>query len=64
MALVVITVVDDEDGEVQVSVVANPGFNPGQPETELSGAQVAALNMLNALNGQVKQDRGLIQLLS
>lgn len=63
MALVVITVMDDENGEVQCSVVSNPGFDP-KPDTELSGAQVAALNMLNALKTEIKQDRGLIQLLS
>lgn len=64
MALIVITVADGPDG-VNVSLQSEPGFNPADGETELSGAQVAALNMLNALKSEpLKEDRGLIQLLS
>jgi hypothetical protein len=64
MALIVITV-QDVDGEAQVSVATEPGL-PAQPTPDflLPPAQAAALTMLRALSGEIKEDRGLIQLLS
>jgi hypothetical protein len=63
MALVVITISDSPDG-AQVVVQAEPAIPAGQPNVMLTSAQAAALTMLNALQGEIKQDRGLIQLLS
>lgn len=66
MALIVITVADDHEGNAQVAVQSEPGLDVARPETLLTQAQVLALNMLQAAmnDAQVKQDRGLIQLLS
>lgn len=63
MALIVITVADSPEG-AQVSVQAEPALASGMPSVLLSPAQAAALTMLAALQGEIKQDRGLIQLLS
>ncbi len=63
MALIVITVVDTEQGPA-VSVVSEPGLERGEGVT-LTPAQGCALLMLDALSSEpVKQDNGLIQLLS
>lgn len=63
MALIVITVADSPEG-AQVAVQAEPALPSGMPNVMLSPAQAAALTMLAALQGEIKQDRGLIQLLS
>lgn len=63
MALIVITVIDGPAG-ADVSVVSEPALDGAKPQTLLTAAQAAALTMLQALQGEIKQDRGLIQLLS
>lgn len=64
MALIVITVHDGPQG-AEVGVLGEPALDPNQPQAMLSPAQGVALLMLSALNSEpVKQDRGLIQLLS
>lgn len=63
MALILITVNDTPEGP-QVGVVSEPPIRPGG-DTVLTPAQVVALNMLDALKAEpVKEDRGLIQLLT
>ena len=63
MALILITVNDTEEGP-QVGVVSEPPIHQG-PDAVLTPAQVVSLNMLNALKAEpVKEDRGLIQLLT
>jgi len=66
MALIVITVADDHEGNANVAVQCEPGLDVQRPDTLLTSAQVLALNMLQAATNDatVKQDRGLIQLLS
>lgn len=63
MALIVITVADSPEG-AQVSVVSEPAFDASQSAREVTPAQLTALAMLKALEGEIKRDRGLIQLLS
>lgn len=61
MALIVITVNDTPEGAV-VCVLAEPALPAaGEP---MSAAQVASLNMLAALRNEVREDRGLIQLIN
>ena len=64
MALIIITLEDDGNDEVSVTVVANPGINLKDEEALLTGAQVAALNMLQALQFDIKTDHGLKALIS
>jgi hypothetical protein len=64
MALIVITVSDNAKGECDVGVLAEPGIDTSQPETMLTPAQVTALNMLHAIQGDIKRDRGLIALIN
>lgn len=66
MALIVITIQDNDAGDADVGVLMEPPINFANPGTELSGAQQAALNMLNAVIKEqpVKEDRGLIQLIN
>lgn len=61
MALVIITVRDNGD-EAEVGVLSEPMI-PEDGSTLLTPAQGAALTMLNALREEIKEDRGLIQLL-
>ena len=63
MALIVITVVDSPEG-AQVGVVSEPAFDTGQSAREVTPAQLAALSMLKALESEIRQDRGLIQLIN
>ncbi len=63
MALIVITVVDI-NGTVDVGVQCEPAIDSNTPRAQLTGAQVAALNMLDALASDIKTDRGLIELLN
>lgn len=62
MALIVITVSDSDEG-AQVSVLSEPGI-PTDPLATLTPAQGAALSMLSALQNEITQDRGLIQLIN
>ncbi|AQW29101.1 hypothetical protein JK151_09005 [Ralstonia syzygii subsp. celebesensis] len=66
MALIVITVTDDTNGDAAVAVQCEPALDLSRPDTVLSQAQVVALNMLRAAtaDAEVKQDRGLIQLIN
>lgn len=66
MALVVITIHDNQQGDADVGVQMEPPIDFGNPGTELSGAQQVALNMLRAATGEnpIKEDRGLIELLN
>lgn len=66
MALVVITVIDNAAGNVDVGVQCEPGIDTSNPDAVLTGAQQVALSMLNAGSqaGEVKQDRGLIALIN
>jgi hypothetical protein len=63
MALVVITIADSPEG-AQVAVQAEPALPAGRPNVMLTPAQAAALTMLAALQDEIKQDRGLIQLIN
>lgn len=61
MALIVITINDSDEG-AQVGVLAEPGVpKDGSP---LTPAQGAALQMLAVLQSEIKQDRGLIELIN
>jgi len=64
MALVVVTIADDENG-VQIGVQMEPAINSADPDAVLTGAQVVALDMLRAAQDEhpIKQDGGIIQLL-
>lgn len=66
MALIVITIADNAQGDVDVGVQSEPPINIAEPGEQLSGAQVVALNMLRAATNEspVKHDRGLIQLIN
>lgn len=64
MALIVITVCDNAQGDVDVGVQGEPAIDLSQPRAMLTGAQVAALNMLDTLKSTIKEDRGLIELLN
>lgn len=66
MALIVITIVDNAQGDTDVAFQAEPMIDPGNPDAVLTGAQVVALNMLRAATGgaPVKHDRGLIALIN
>jgi len=63
MALVVVTIADDENG-VQIGVQMEPAINSSDPDAVLTGAQVVALDMLRAAQAEhpIKQDNGLIHL--
>ena len=63
MALIVITVADDENG-VAVGVQMEPPIDSSNPDAVLTGAQVVALDILRAASEEhpIKQDGGLIQL--
>jgi hypothetical protein len=54
MALVVITVSDDQQGGVAVSLISEPQMNPSQPLPSITPAQRAALDMIEAM--QVQKD--------
>lgn len=63
MALILITVSDSDEGPI-VSVISEPRLDRG-PDVVLSPAQAVSLTMLDALKSEpVKEDRGLIQLLT
>jgi len=65
MALIVITIADTQDGQVDIGLQSEPGIDLDNPGAMLTPAQVNALNMLQALKSEpVKEDRGLIQLLN
>lgn len=71
MALILISVQDTvaEDGvtpETLVSVLSEPLLPapPLTPDQELTPAQSAACMMLQALRSEIKEDRGLIQLIN
>ena len=65
MALIVITLEDNAQGDADVGVQAHPALDPGNPSELLTSAQHLALNMLHAAanRSQVVEDRGLIQLI-
>jgi len=68
MALIVITIMDNEAGDADVAVQCEPKLEVGDPSKVLSAAQLVALNMLHAAcdnkDTPIKEDRGLIQLLN
>lgn len=65
MALIVVTLHDTPDGNVEAGMLSEPPILMHDPATQLTPAQVLALDMLAALKkAQVKEDRGLIQLLN
>lgn len=66
MALIVITVTDNDAGDAEVAVQCEPAIDFSNPGTQLSGAQHVALNMLRAAVNQapIKEDRGMIQLIN
>ncbi len=64
MALIVITIADSVDSEVEVSVQCEPPINTKNPETVLTGAQQTALAMLEVTQSSIKKDRGLIELIN
>ena len=65
MALIVVTLNDTPDGNVEAGMLSEPPILMQDPEAKLSPAQVLALDMLAALKkATVKEDRGLIQLLN
>jgi hypothetical protein len=66
MALIIITIIDNAEGDTDVSFQAEPMIDANNPDAMLSGAQVVALNMLRAAKGgaPVKHDRGMIQLIN
>lgn len=49
MALVVITVSDDQADGVAVSLISEPPMNPAQPADSITPAQRAALNMIESM---------------
>jgi len=65
MALIVITVADDDKG-VAVGVQMEPPINSENPDAVLTGAQVVALDILRAAQAEhpIKQDSGLIKLIN
>ncbi|MFJ1257867.1 hypothetical protein [Cupriavidus sp. CuC1] len=65
MALVVITIADDPEGNANVAIQSEPALDVGRPDVLLTPAQQLALDMLQAAMSQteVKRDRGLIQLI-
>lgn len=65
MALIVITVIDSPGGNTDVSVQCEPAMDSKNPNTLLTGAQVVAMNMLNAMKAEpLVKDRGLIALIN
>lgn len=54
MALVVITVSDDTQGGVAVSMISEPQMHPNHPVASITPAQRAALDMIEAM--QVVKD--------
>lgn len=66
MALIVITVIDNAQGDTDVSVQCEPAIDAKNPDTVLTGAQQVALDMLHAATSEhpIKRDRGLIQLIN
>lgn len=64
MALIVITIADNEKGDADLTVHCEPGLNT-DPNVPMTSAQVVALTMLNASTQEatIKKDRGLIQLI-
>jgi hypothetical protein len=52
MALIVITISDTPDGQVSVALVGEPHFHPAMPMAKLTGAQSAAVGMLDTLNAK------------
>lgn len=65
MALIVITISDDAQGNVTVAVIGEPAMDKITAGAVLTGAQECALNMLNTLQADpAKKEPGRIQLLS
>lgn len=66
MALVVITLLDNANGDTDVGVVCEPAISMNAADVKLTGAQAIALNMLRAGASQadMKEDRGLDALIA
>lgn len=63
MALIVITVHDSPEG-AQVGVLMNPELPRVISREPMTAAQTAAMTMLRALEKEISQDRGLVQLIN
>jgi len=65
MALIVITIADDDNG-VAVGVQMEPAIHTENPDEVLTGAQVVALDMLREAQREhpIKKDSGLIKLVN
>lgn len=65
MALIVITIADSGNGDVEVGLLSEPAI-PSDQNATLTPAQVVALDMVAASTREapVKEDRGLIQLIN
>lgn len=64
MALIVVTLNDTPDGNVEAGMLSEPPILMHDPAAKLTPAQVLAMDMLAALKkATVKEDRGLIQLI-
>lgn len=64
MALIVVTLNDTADGNVDAGMLSEPPIAMHDPNEKLTPAQVLALDMLAVLKkAAVKEDKGLIQLI-
>lgn len=64
MALIVVTLHDTPDGNVEAGMLSEPPILMRSPDEKLSPAQVLAMDMLAALKkATVQEDRGLIELI-
>lgn len=64
MALIVITLLDTDSGDTDMSVQFHPPISKDAANANLTGAQAIALNMLSNATANMKEDRGLEALIA